>query len=281
MEPQNRDNWNSEFMATSPLFFPLQETTALFSCSAERWPGLDDYQNLLSQLPDPPQSLNGKNIRFVHQSPKSECWTGDYEPRIYLTGEVQTRLENWHDFFQVLIWAAFPRTKSVLNAKHYEAIAQRLTSTPNNKQRSSAENALTQFDECGAIVVSCDARLLQLITEFRWKELFWQHRFLIKNKLRCFVFGHAIYEKALNPYPGMTAHAVLFTVAEEFLLQPLNEQLRYLDRTVAESFQNNAYSSPKSFQPFPVLGMPGWDKNNTNEFYYDNVNYFRPGRSRR
>jgi hypothetical protein len=279
METQS-DKWNPDFLCASPLFFPLQEVTALLTDSRQFWPGLDDFQNILTQLPQPPKSLNGKNIRFVPQAPKSNVWTEDYEPRIYLKGEVQTRVHNWHDFFQVLIWAAFPRTKAVLNAKHYEAIAHRITSTPHNKRRTPMENALTQFDECGAIIVTADAQLAQLIREFSWKELFWHHRPRLKNKLQCFVFGHAIYEKALKPYQGLTAHAIVSTVAEEFFQWPMRQQLEFLDHFAAEAFHNERYATPKSFQPFPVLGMPGWDKNNNRESYYNNVDYFRPGRSK-
>ena len=280
METQNRDNWNPDYMATSPLFFPLRDITALLNHASAHWPTLEDYQNLLARLPNPPKSQGGNPIRFVHQATKTEHWTENYEPRIFLTGEVQTRQQNWHDFFQVLIWAAFPQTKAILNAKHYDAIAQRLTSTPGNKQRSVLENALTQFDECGAILVSSDTLLWQCIREFRWKSLFWRHRALVQSQLRCFVFGHAIYEKALNPYLGMTAHAILLTVAQEFFDWPLQEQLDYVDSVTAASFRDNIYDSPKSFQPFPLLGMPGWDKNNNVESYYDNVNYFRSGRSK-
>ena len=275
------DQWNPDFMAGSPLFFPLQFQANLLSRNREQWPSLADYQHLLAKQPLALKSLGGATIRFVPQSPKPLHWQDDYEPRIYLNGDVQTRVENWHDFFQVLVWPTFPTTKAVLNAKHYQAIRQRLQANPENKRRTPAENALTQFDECGAIVASCDEDLLQLIREFRWKELFWQHRAAVESKLQCFVFGHAIYEKALHPYPGLTAHAVLFTVDTDFFQRPLREQLTFLDNTTAQAFDRNDYPSPGSFQPFPLLGMPAWDNNNCTASYYDNQDYFRPGRKPR
>jgi hypothetical protein len=272
-----QDRWNPDFMSVSPLFFPLQPQADLLSCKPEHWPSLEDYQVLLAQQPIPIHSMGGATIQFVPQAAKPLDWQDDYEPRIYLSGEVQTRLENWHDFFQVLVWNTFPITKAVLNANHYQAIRQRKEANPDSKQRTPLENALTQFDECGAIVVSCDHSLLNCIREFRWKDLFWQQRPALKNQLQCFIFGHAVYEKALNPYIGLTAHAALFKVEADFFHWPLSRQLLYLDKTTAHAFENNHYPSPKHFQPFPLLGMPDWDDNNE-ESYYDNTDYFRAGR---
>ena len=270
--------WNPDFMAISPLFFPLQSQAALLSCNRDCWPSLDDFQNLLANQNASLKSLNGAKIRFIPQASKPLHWQDDYEPRIFLKGEVQTRLENWHDFFQVLVWATFPKTKAILNAKHYQAIRHRKETNPDSKQRTPVENALTQFDECGAIVVSSDNDLLDLIREFRWKEVFWQHRNILKDQLQCFVFGHAIYEKALKPYIGLTAHSALFTVSADFFHWPLVTQLEYLDKTTAQMFDEDQYPTPKHFQPFPLLGMPGWDENNEIEAYYDNKDYFRPRR---
>jgi hypothetical protein len=273
----SHDRWNWDFMSVSPLFFPLQTQARLLSCKPQYWPSLEDYQVLLAQQPIPIHSLGGAAIQFVPQTAKPLQWQDDYEPRIYLTGEVQTRSENWHDFFQVLVWNTFPLTKAMLNAKHYQAIRQRKQFNPDSKQRTPVENALTQFDECGSIVVSCDNTLLECIHKFRWKDLFWQHRSELTTRLSCFVFGHAVYEKALNPYIGLTAHAVLFHVEASFFQWPLSRQLAYLDNITAHAFEYNHYPSPKHLQPFPLLGMPEWDDNNA-EAYYDNTDYFRAGR---
>lgn len=291
MATESSDHWNPDFYTLSPLFFPLQPLAISLSSKRQRWPDLEDYQMLFTKVANPPRSLAGQDIRFVAQSAKPSNWIDGYEPRIYLKGEVQTRLKNWHDFFQTLVWAIFPKTKSMLNAKHYEAIRQRMESgqaniqinnksnRQSNKQRTPLENALTQFDECGAIIASADKNLLQQIREFRWKELFWYNRSRLRTELQCFVFGHAIYEKALHPYLGLTAHAVLLMVGEDFFHWPLAAQLQYLDNVTAEEFEKHNYPNPKRFHPFPLLGMPDWDENNNKEYYYNNTDYFRPGRS--
>lgn len=278
MAKTSHDPWNPHFIDQSPLFFPLRTQESWLARKPPHWPDFEDYQALLDQQTQPPCSLSGAPIRFVPQADKPQRWQEDYEPRIYLKGEVQTRLHNWHDFFQVLVWVTFPHTKAVLNAKHYEAIKQRKASAPDSKSRTPLENALTQFDECGAIVVSCDNELLQLIREFRWKDLFWNQRAALRDRLQCFVFGHAIYEKVIQPYIGLTAHAVLYTVDREFFQWSVEQQCRHLDGLATKDFSGDRYANPRQFQPFPVLGMPDWHDNQS-ESYYDNQNYFRTGRN--
>ncbi|NIQ10006.1 MAG: DUF3025 domain-containing protein, partial [Gammaproteobacteria bacterium] len=133
------------------------------------------------------------------QAARASSFQEQYEPRIYLRGEVQTRRHNWHDFFQVLVWSAFPDTKKTINALHYVSAQQRLNEK-GHTNRSPTENMLALFDECGAVLLSSDPALLKMIRNFEWHELFWLNREKLLRSLRCIVFGHAMYEKALNPY---------------------------------------------------------------------------------
>ncbi len=276
-----RSQWEPDFLSASPLFTPLQPLADRIAGCKTGWPGLTDYQDWLEQSVGSLRSQGGAPIRFVEQGLKPTRVEDGYEPRIYLKGEVQTRTENWHDFFQVLVWCSFPRTKIALNARHAEAIAQRSAAEPARRQRSPIENALTQFDECGAVVLASDASLLQLIRDFRWKELLWHRRDEVKRRMRCLIFGHAIYEKALTPYPGMTAHCVLLGVEEALFERPWPFQLAHVDRKLCAHFQTQPQiRTPRDLTPFPLLGYPGWVPENRQEVYYDNTNYFRPGRRR-
>ena len=274
-----RSQWNPDFAALSPLFYPLSVASSPFALKTQ-WPDLDDYNDLILQHNPVVRSELGAAIQFVRQAEKPTDWRQDYEPRIYLNGEVQTRTENWHDFFQVLVWYCLPQTKSILNALHFESIKQRNEQDSNNKQRSELENSLTQFDECGAIITSSDPSLLTLIENFQWKTLFWHRRNELKHHLRCFVFGHAIYEKALNPYPGLTSHCILLHTSESFNQQELVQQLKTLDTMVSKKFSNLEFTNPQQYNPFPLLGMPDWTPENEQESYYDNHQYFRSGRQR-
>ena len=93
------------------------------------------------------------------------------------------------------------------------------------------------------------------------------------------MFGQAMYEKALNPYIGMTTHSILLPVEQEFLEQVPQTLITETDSLLTNLFlAKDAITSPQDFSPFPLLGMPGWDKENDEESYYDNTNYFRLGR---
>ena len=78
-----------------------------------------------------------------------------YEPRCYLTGEVQTRANNWHDLFNALVWLTFPKTKAVLNARHYHALT--VEEIASGSHRGAVRDVNTLLDESGVIVVYADA----------------------------------------------------------------------------------------------------------------------------
>jgi hypothetical protein len=172
----------------------------------------------------------------------------------------------------------FPRTKAVLNAHHYrEMLARR-----GERLRGTARDVLTLFDEGGVLVACADASLADLLVGFRWKELFWQRRAHVACAMRFRVFGHAIHEKAVAPFRGITAKALILPVACEALALPLDEELAMLDERAAAHFANpGALASTRSLPPLPVLGVPGWTPENADSAYYDDTDHFRPGRTRR
>lgn len=276
----SNQKWDPNFGSFSPIFAPLSYWAEQFSNFKNQWPGLDDYQAVLSALPKPILTQSGKALAIVQQDGKPGHFTDHYAPRIYLTGEIQTRTENWHDFFQFLTWFMFPKTKAVINAIHIPAAQVRIEEETDLGRRSPIENMLSLFDEGGAVILSSDNSLLELIRDFKWKELFWQRREELNDKLKLVTFGHALYEKGLSPYVGMTANCILFHVDENILQQTNQQQLTWIDDALANLFsQGEVYQKPKDLSPFPLLGLPGWDKENEEESYYNNVNYFRPGRS--
>lgn len=273
------DQWTPNFPGYSPLYEPLRSVARPFASFTRHWPDLTDYQRLLDELPEPVRTQSGRRLRIVPQDGRPQRFEEHYAPRIYASGELQTRHSNWHDFFQFLTWLVFPRTKAQINALHVPHAAARLAGGGEPGRRSALENLLSLFDEGGAVVMSSDASLLQLIREFRWKTLFWERRDELAHSLQCFTFGHALYEKALRPYVGMTANAILLEVDQTFLAQPLTRRLNALDERLAEVFAAGVeYRAPRDLQPFPILGMPGWDAANACASYYDNEAYFRPGR---
>jgi hypothetical protein len=129
------------------------------------------------------------------------------------------------------------------------------------------------------VIVAGDPELLQLIRDFRWKALFWERRAALAERFDCVTFGHAMYEKAMAPYLGMTANTILLEADSDYFSRDRFGRLAWIDEQLAAIFERGErYRTPKDLQPFPILGMPGWDPANGEEAYYDNTDYFRPGR---
>lgn len=263
------------------MFATLAEFESWYRNFTTQWPSLDDYQQLLAQLSDPVMTRSGNPLRIVPQAEKPNSFAQHYAPRIYMSGEIQTRTENWHDFFQLLTWVMFPHTKAMINETHIPLARARIEAGVDLGRRTPLENMLSLFDEGGAVVVSSESELLQMVRDFQWKSLLWQQREAVNERLKCVIFGHAMYEKGLEPYVGMTANAVLLQCDENFFELDQQMQLAWIDKALLRQLADRSrFNVPQDLSPFPVLGMPGWDAANSDECYYDNQRYFRPGRQK-
>jgi hypothetical protein len=267
--------WNPALLR-GPLFASLHPLLERIHWPAGRWPDHADYQALLTSLAVPPVSGLGALLRVVPPLPPAPGWQQSYEGRLGHEGLLQTRGANWHDLFNLLVWAAFPRTKAALNRRH--CLAQRERAEGGIKGRSPVEDALTQFDESGVVVVYADETLAAMMRAFRWKALFVTHRSRVVTHMACYLFGHGLLEKALAPYVGMTGKGILVPVAPDFFGWELAAQLSWLDGGVAQAVA--CLARPADLQPVPVLGFPGMTPDNERPGYYDDVSYFRPGRRR-
>lgn len=258
--------WDAQWHARSPLYEPLLAAARELG-NREAWPDLDDYNRLLQSEPVP-LTHSGKKVRFVAQGDEA------YERRAYLTGEVQTRSENWHDFFNALVWRVFPRTKAAINLLHYRASLER---PPAESCRGTARDVLTLFDESGVAVACARAELGELLRQHSWKELFWNRRGELAASMRFFVFGHSLHEKALQPYIGLTGKALILPVQPDFFGLPLARQLADLDEMMTRHLLDPAaLLTTAALSPLPLLGIPGWWKDNENAVFYENSRYFRP-----
>ena len=239
------------------------------------WPALRHLGDQIAARAEPILTGGGRALSFVAQGGKPHRLQDRYEGRIFSRGEVQVRHANWHDLLNALVWLTFPCAKAALNARHYQA----LPPPGRAGNRGPLQDALTLFDEGGVIVAACDARLLELVTTFQWKELFWRRRLEVTSRMRFFLFGHALYEKALAPFSGITGRAVLLEVGPELLAAPIGAQIGQLDRMTARHLlDSRRLQSTRDLAPLPILGVPGWCVENENASYYDDTGYFRPGR---
>ncbi len=258
-------------LAARPLFEPVAGWLRHFRDGA--LPDVAALNAALASIAPPPRAASGAPIRFV----LPDAGDAGYEERVHARGEVDTRPGNWHDFFNALAWFAYPRTKRILNGRHHAALQAQ--SAAGRSERGAVRDAVTQFDECGIVVVSADPALLDLLRGHEWKALFWQQRAQLARDMRFFVFGHATWDALRAPFVGLAAKAVLLEVEPAWLLRPFGQQVDDTDSRLAHIFsRSDAYARPRDFQPLPLLGIPGVVAENAAAAYYDDTRQFRPRR---
>ncbi len=193
-------------------------------------------------------SVHPAPVRFVAAAalPEGEA----YEAFIARTGCVPTRDDNLHDHFNRLVWHRHPRIKQRLNELQAAEIAARGI----GDTRGAVRDALTLFDENGALWPDAPPPLAQALAARDWHALFVTHRALWQGH-RFEVFGHALLEQlSTAPRKGLTAHVLL---ADPLSLTPTQW-------------------AHKPFLPLPVLGIPGWWPANEDPAFYEDKQVFRP-----
>lgn len=199
----------------------------------------------LAPLAEP--STSAAPVRFVAAEalPEGEA----YEAFIARTGCVPTR-DNLHDHFNRLVWHRHPRVKQRLNQLQAAEIATRGVGAT----RGALRDALTLFDENGALWPDAPPLLADALVTRDWQALFVAQRALWRQH-RFEVFGHALLEQlATAPRKGLTAHVLL---GDPLSLTP-------------------AEWARKPFLPLPVLGIPGWWPANEDPAFYEDKRVFRP-----
>jgi hypothetical protein len=258
------------------MFEPLRAHAPAFG---GEWPGREALQRLLDRRERRVSNAAGAPLRLVPQGRRPRTFQERYEARIFRDGELQVRERNWHDLLNVLVWSAFPRAKAALNARHYRALESQQAAGAAN--RGPTQDALTLFDEGGVIVVSDDDALLDCLRNWRWKELFWGRRAQVAARMRIHLFGHALYEKALRPFAGITGRGIVLEAGVALPDAPLEEQLSALDARVAAHLSDPArLAATRELEVVPILGVPGWCPGNDEESFYDDTDYFRSARTR-
>ena len=200
---------------------------------------------------------SGQQVRFV---PPVET-RGYYEISVFETGCVATRPENLHDWFNALTWLAFPQAKARINAMHAATIPLE------GGRRGRLRDLLTLFDEGGALVLCEDRGLLDLLEGCVWKTLFWARRADVLARMRFLIFGHAVLEQALAPWPGISCKALAVSSAA------------HPDASIVDWLQAlPPDATPRALPSIPVFGYPAWLAQSDSAGFYDDTRYFRPRR---
>ncbi len=235
--------------------------------AAENILAQEDWRAALNQAARSAGLLNHRDLplQFIRQEELPEGVA--YESHISAAGKVPTR-ENLHDFFNALVWLSFPQIKRQLNALQ----AAQIETLGIGKSRGPARDAATIFDENAALLVLENSerghRLLNCLREHQWQQAFIEHRDDFATVAQVWSFGHALMEKLVLPYKGITAHAWVVWVSPEFFKQDVSLQATQLDRQVSTQLQSHTLTTA-DYTPLPVLGVPGWWTGQDQEFYAD------------
>lgn len=249
-------NWHTHF-AVQPAFAPLRPWIARLP--SDCWPGLVRLNQFAQERPL--LTASGLPVQFVNQdSPSGQL---EYESSIYTSGCIPSRERNWHDLFNALIWLAYPATKAALNSVHQFTLRA-------GDNRLPASDAATLFDESGLVLVGEAPVLARLLSQRRWHEALVAQRALWSDT-QVYVIGHAVLEKLVCPWPGITAKCL-------FLEMPADSPLATIDQAIALRWQQPATPRPAELFPLPVLGIPGWWQANEDVEFYSDQRYFRPSR---
>ena len=238
-----------------PAFAPYQDQIAALAL-ARHFPSL----HALSALARQRGLVNARNLPLCFTAPDKHLSARDYERHILQTGSIPTRPDNWHDVMNALVWLRFPHFKAALNAAHGEAITAE-TSTLRGRRR----DALTLLDESGVWVLADEPLLTGVLRRRQWRALFWEQREAARAHMQFVVVGHALLEKMRQPYPAITGKCLILDAGQMVLDQAQTQAIVALTRLDA----------PNQLAPLPLLGIPGWDRDNACPTYYDNQDIFR------
>ncbi len=197
-----------------------------------------------------------------------------YEDFIYQSQQIPMRANNWHDLFGALIWCLFPKTKKLMNQLHMDQIRQF-----GSKERSKIRHKLTLLDECGVLlcIKPSERYLLDLLRDHQWTQAFYQHR-AQWERLTPLMFGHANYEMATKPFIGLTGKLWCIELAEHTELPQGIKGYNFVDDLLAKQLVHaEVLLDNQQLSPLPLLGVPGWYKEQDLAFYAD-TSYFRPKR---
>jgi hypothetical protein len=183
----------------SPWFWPIARAAERVGRSNE-WPRLADFDALHAEFAAPAgvAALRfGQNVRKQEKRAQGRIVLDAlYDGRIASHGEVPTREGDWHDLFNALCFATFPRAKLALHTRQYQALQRRIGADARAMPgaRTAEQDALTLFDEGGVAIAALPAAADQLerVTSETLPSALVQ---LEQNgHARVVPFGHALFE---------------------------------------------------------------------------------------
>lgn len=200
--------------------------------NCRQWPSISDYNQF---KPQNVSSWIGHPIQFILQKKERKRGNGLgtlYEPLIFLSGQVRTRPENWHDFFNALIWYTFPKSKAALNMRQFIAYDENADFpwTMPQKHRIPEQDRMTMFDEGGCIMIHSG------------------------DQKTPWLFGHAFYERIFYKDSDLSAYTLDITMPGHFLALSRQEQIDIIDSTLSHTLaMRETYGKSSRFYTHQIL----------------------------
>ncbi len=181
------------FFEGDPLYWPIAEGARRFS-DLGGWPAVSDYGLRVAHRAPVTFREQPKKPRGRRRGPR--CAGDLYDGRIIEEGWVPTRPDNWHDFLNMLCWAAFPKAKWQLHHRQHRAMSARVAGAvdalPNARTRE--QDALALMDEGGVIVLCHEPSLAELTGALAARRAPEAQALFASGAARGLLFGHALYE---------------------------------------------------------------------------------------
>ena len=230
--------------------------------SLTTWPTPERYDALAQQVP---QATDVQLPRFVTERRDQVRRFGGYEQHVARRSAVPTRPGSWHDFFNMTVWAHFPKLRWALNSLHVDP--QVGPKDPRNG-RAPAQNSAASFDEAGMLVLGTSRELLEELRALRFKRAFWERREELRETTRFWLVGHGMLESLLSPHPGLAARSLLLYVPS--LPAPADSDALRFQIDVMAAARIHAWRNEREvLDPIPVRAIPGFSDNDSVHFYED------------
>jgi hypothetical protein len=254
--PRAPGGWAPRFYEQSAFFWPLRPAAEAFSAFAD-WPSVGDYDRALG---------DGFPVRFREQPPRPRRRrrrgpvdpAALYDARIHVEGWVPTRSRSWHDFLNMLVWAAFPRAKAALHARQHRAMMSRLDAGALTlpQARTREQDGLAMLDE-GGLLLLCEAQgvaaLAAALDSAPGERAEAARDAVRRGEVVAVLFGHALYESLVQPGPPLI-YAMAHPIA---CSRPLPEapaaRAALADAGLCEALlEPDSFACPEHFRRLPL-----------------------------
>lgn len=206
------------------------------------------------------RNARGLRVRTELQAPRTRargaaealrCRDALYDARIDGEGVLPTRSRSYHDLFNALVWATFPRAKAAISARQHAIWERTLppTFTRLPSARTREQDALAMLDEGGLLLATPPEAAREVAALVSAGDLLALEARAREGALVGLVFGHAVHEHFVSSDAPVRAATVVLP-----LQPPLWEPsiVARVDAALAERVED-----PASFRaPSDAAGLP-------------------------